>query len=166
MLTEPVLEYRNEQPYAAIRSEVSMQEIPAVLPPLVPEVFAWLGKNNVTPAGPPFFRYLACNPGNRFMVEVGVPVATAVNGDDRVQGGSFPTGRYAKVTHLGSYDRLKEAHMFLEAWVEKNGLHCKQSVSNGSISWDSRAEFYVNDWKEEPDPDKWQTDVLFLVADD
>jgi len=164
MLTEPVLEHRNEQLYVAIRSEVDMSEIPSALPPLIPEVFSWLNKNNGTPAGPPFFRYLSCNPGNRFVVEVGVPVAKAITGDDRVQSGSFPAGRYAKVTHLGSYNHLKEAHMFLETWGKENGIQYKQSVSDGSISWGSRTEFYVTDWKEEPDPDKWQTDVLFLVG--
>lgn len=41
MTTSPKLVECNEQPYAAIRRQVTMREIATVLPLLMDEVFAW-----------------------------------------------------------------------------------------------------------------------------
>lgn len=38
MTNEPKIEHRDEQPYVAIRTRVKMSDIPAVLPPLVPQI--------------------------------------------------------------------------------------------------------------------------------
>jgi hypothetical protein len=67
-----------------------MNEIPTVLPPLIPEVKAWLKKNNITPDSPPFFQYLRMDNNNQLLTEVGFPVKAPVKGDDRVGPGSFP----------------------------------------------------------------------------
>ncbi|HEX3964849.1 MAG TPA: hypothetical protein VHZ03_50765 [Trebonia sp.] len=42
----PVVAERSDQPYVAIRAQVTMQTMGAVLPPLDRQVFAWLA---VTP---------------------------------------------------------------------------------------------------------------------
>src|SRR3954464_12185978 len=49
MHTEPKLEDRPEQPYVAIRTQVTMQELGPVIPQLLGEVFAWLGQQGVSP---------------------------------------------------------------------------------------------------------------------
>jgi effector-binding domain-containing protein len=109
MITEPKLEQRAEQPYAAIPIRVTMSQIGSVCPPLVGEVFGWLGKHGVAPKGAPFFRYLVIDMAGELEMEVGVPVATAVAGDDRVKGGVFPAGRYATLVHTGPYPALEGA---------------------------------------------------------
>src|SRR5882724_11122423 len=122
MLIQPVIEQRAEQPYMAIRTKLAMQDIPAILPPQIKEMCDWLAKNKLEPAGDPFFRYLAYGKkDNQLLVDVGVPVRAAVAGDNRVMAGAFPAGRYAKITHTGPYNNLKDAHMFLEDWGKKNG---------------------------------------------
>jgi hypothetical protein len=56
MMIEPKLEYRDEQPYVAIRKQVTVQELGTVLPLLIDQVSAWLAGKDVTPASAPFFR--------------------------------------------------------------------------------------------------------------
>ncbi len=53
MITEPKLEDRNAQPYVGIRTQVPMKEFKRVVPQLLGEVFAWLEKQGVPPAGAP-----------------------------------------------------------------------------------------------------------------
>jgi effector-binding domain-containing protein len=164
MLTEPKVAYCAEQPYAAIRTEVEMKDIPTTLPQLIPKVSGWLAKNNIAPIGAPFFQYLSIDNNNKMQVAVGFPIAAPIKSDDGITGGAFPAGNYATVTHIGDYKKLKETHMFMESWVEKNGLHEKKHQSVSGIEWDSRAEFYITDPSEISNPDNWKTDVVFLLT--
>jgi effector-binding domain-containing protein len=164
-LSTPVVEYHEEQPYVAIRVTIDMQKIPTVVPPLIGEVANWLEKRNIPDVGPCFFRYLSCTQNGRITVDAGFPVAKAPEGDERVQPGSFPAGQYLKVTHLGDYSNLREAHMFLESWAGRNGLTLEDELHPEGVEWGSRTEIYVNDCELEPDPEKWQTDITFLLAD-
>ncbi len=95
MTTKPGVINRDEQPYVAIRKQVAMQDIPTELPPLIGEVFGWLEKKGAAPVGAPFFRYFSMDPNGNIDVDVGVPTATALQGDERVHAGSFAAGRYA-----------------------------------------------------------------------
>lgn len=79
--TEPKLEHRDEQHYVAIRSQVTMPELGTVLPPLIGEVFGWLGSKGLEPAGAPFWRYLVIDMEAKLEIDVAVPVATAVTGE-------------------------------------------------------------------------------------
>lgn len=166
MLTEPKLEDRGEQPYAAIRAHVTMNEIEATLAPLIPEVYAWLQRQGVPPAGPPFFRFLVIDMARELEIEVGVPVATPVPEDDRVSASTFPAGRYATALHTGPYDQLIDATATLLAWAEENGIGWQMQETEKGDAWAGRAEFYLNDPEEEPDPEKWRTELAILVADD
>jgi effector-binding domain-containing protein len=166
MLAEPKLVDRGEQLYAAIQAHVTMNEIDATLPPLIPEVYAWLQRQGVPPVGPPFFRFLVIDMARELEIEVGVPVATPVREDDRVRAGAFPAGRYATALHTGPYDQLIAATATLLAWAEVNGIVWQVQETEKGDAWAARAEFYLNDPKEEPDPEKWRTELAFLVADD
>ena len=65
MTTEPTLEYRDEQPYVAIRTQVTMQELGMLLPPLHGDVFGFLARKGIAPAGAPFWRYRVVDVSNR-----------------------------------------------------------------------------------------------------
>jgi len=163
MLSTPKTEQRGEQHYVAIRANVGMNDIPTVLPPLIPEVNAWLKKNNIEPAGPPFFQYLKMDSNNQMIAEVGFPVKNPAKGDSRVIAGSFPAGLYATLTHTGDYMQLKSAHMALDKWVKETGLKEKHKVAADGIEWGTRAESYITDPEKETNPDKWRTDISFLL---
>jgi len=163
MLSTPKTEQRSERHYVAIRSTVHMNDIPTVLPPLIPEVHAWLKKNNITPDGPPFFQYLKMDSNNRLLTEVGFPVKGPATGDDRVIAGSFPAGLYATLTYTGHYMGLREANMTLDKWVKDSGLKERHRVSPDGSETGTRTESYMTDPDREPNPDKWRTDVSVLL---
>lgn len=164
MLSTPKTEQRKEQYYVAIQAAVGMNDIPVLLPPLIPEVSAWLKKNNITPDGPPFFQYLRMEDNNQFLTEVGFPVKEPVKADDRVRSGSFPAGTYATLTYTGDYKDMKSAHMALDKWVKENGLKEKLRVDAAGSEWGTRTELYMTDPQQEPDPAKWVTVISYLIA--
>jgi hypothetical protein len=63
-----------------------------VLGPSWDEVNAWLTSKSLTSSGAPFIRYLTTDMSKKLDIEVGVPVANAVSGDDRITAGIFPAG--------------------------------------------------------------------------
>jgi len=125
-----------------------------------------LQRQGVAPAGPPFFRSLVIDLARELEIEVGVPVAAPVREDDRVSAGAFPAGRYATALHTGPYDQLIDATAALLAWAEENGIAWQMQETEKGDAWAGRAEFYLNGPEAEPDPEKWQTELAFLVADD
>src|SRR5258708_7149902 len=163
MLSTPVITYRKARYYAAIRLKVAQQDIPNTLPQLHREVRAWLTKRDIAPDGPPFFLYLLMTPDRHLLVEVGFPVPYAVEGDDCIFGGLFPGGNYATLTHTGDYCHLMEAHMALDAWVEKMGRRDKEDIPGEGMAFGGRIESYLTDEREVPDPAQWETEVAFFL---
>jgi effector-binding domain-containing protein len=164
MLTEPRIEDRGEQPYLAVRSSVSMQGFGDVIVQSHGEVFARLNALGVPPAGAPFVRYDVIDMDGQLEIEVGVPVAEPMPGDGHIESGVLPAGRYATLTHVGHYDGLVGANAALQDWADEQGLEwAMQETEDGEV-WASRLELYPNDPDTEPDPDKWETEVTYLLA--
>ena len=164
MENTPRIVERPDQPYAGITASVTMQTIGEVLPPLVGEVFGWIEARGIAPAGAPFFRYHVIDMERELAVEAGVPVAAPVTGDERVRAGVLPAGRYAAVRHLGHYQGLVDATGRLLRWGDEQGLKWDMTQTAAGERWGARIEFYQNDPEEEPDPDKWLTELAFRLA--
>jgi effector-binding domain-containing protein len=163
MLTDPKVEERTEQHYMAICSEVNMKNISTVLPPLIPQIRAWMDKNNIIPSGPPFFKYFSMDKNDHLQVDVGIPVASPMRGEGKIVPDTFPAGKYATIIYTGDYRHLKDAHMKLEEWMTKKGLNDRLSGNEQKAVWRGRTEFYLVDESTEPDPEKWQTEITFLL---
>jgi len=101
MITEPKLEDRTEQQYVGIRTQVPPSKFKQIIPQFLDELFTWLGKQSIAPAGAPFMRYHVINMAGDMDVELGVPVASAVQGDGRIAPGVIPAGRYATLVYSG-----------------------------------------------------------------
>lgn len=149
MKIEPEIEYLDKQYYAAIRKKLNWEEIPEVLPPLIPELFNWFKLNKIKPGGSPFFNYVKMD-SDDMEVEVGIPTAFPVEGDKRVNAGSFPAGKYAVASYTGPYDKLFEVNTAIEKWKDEN--HIKFIYP--------KVEFYPTDPAEEPNPEKWVTIII------
>jgi effector-binding domain-containing protein len=165
MLTEPEVITRDAQPYVAIRAIVTMQTIGTVLPELHPQVFAWLGERGIPPVGPPFWKYNVIDMERALEVEVGAPVAAAVDGDDRVLAGVLPAGRYASLRYTGNPDGLVGATASLLDWAAQQHLAWDVSQTEDGDQWAGRLEIYETDPAVEPDMAKWTTQLAFRLAD-
>lgn len=165
MLSEPKIEHRNEKPYLSIRKTIHQSEISDILPPLIPEVKSWIEQRNLEIAGPDFFLYKSMNDQGMMNCEAGFTIRQAIQGDDRVSSGIFPAGIYASIIYTGHFKDMIQGHMALENWIKEQGLKEKAHVSAHQTDWGGRAEFYLVDPDLEPDPDQWQTEIVFQLED-
>lgn len=88
---------------------------------------------------------------NEFVLEVGVQVAGAFEGNGQVNCSSTPQGTVATTLHIGPYYQLGLAHDAVQDWSKAN------HYSLTGLSW----EVY-GDWNK--DPNKMTTEVCYLVA--
>jgi effector-binding domain-containing protein len=113
----PTVEIRTDQPYVAIPVKVRMEELGAVVPPLTGQVFDWLGTRGISPAGPPFWRYILVDMDAELELETGVAIASRIEADGEARTGVLPAGRYATVVHTGHPDTLVDAPRDLLDWA-------------------------------------------------
>ena len=162
--SQPVLEFREAQPCLSIPISVTVAEWGQALA-CIPEIGAWLGAHGIDPAGPLFFRYAVI--GNMkdepFDLEIGFPVASVVEGDDRVRAGEIPAGIYVTSIHSGHPDGLVGTCAALLAWGEREGVRFASHPRDGREAWTGRYEFYLSDPDDVPDMNDWQTEVAFLT---
>ena len=142
----------DSQPIVGIRATTTMEAIKQVIGALFGEVMEYLNGNGLAPAGMPFTIYHEMD-AERLEMECGMPVASAVEGTERVRPGELPAGKVATVTHMGPYEQLGQTWSALMKWMEEEGLHA------AGAPW----EVYVTVPGEEPDPSKWRTDIFFPI---
>ena len=165
MHTEPTLAYRDEQPYIGSRTKATMQDLGTAIPQGLDAVFDWLGEQGVAPAGAPFIRYHVIDMEAELDIELGVPVATAMPGDDRITAGDLPAGRYAALTYTGIENGITANGALLD-WGAAQGLVWDAWAAEKGDGFGARLETFLTDPDEEPDPAKWQTEVAIRLADD
>jgi effector-binding domain-containing protein len=167
MMTEPKIEERAEQPYVAIRRKVKMSEMPT-LPQQWGDVMNWLNSKGIQPNGAPFWNYRIVDMVDQLEIDVGFPVAQAVQGEGYIIADAFPAGRYVTTVYTGRYDDdgLMRATGDLLAWGDKNGVTWDkwQHGATGE-GWRCRIEHYLTDPAEEDDPNQNQTELAFKIKD-
>ncbi len=164
MISKPKLEDRQEQPYMGIRVQVSPRQFKNVIPELLNEIFAWLQTQSAAPAGAPFMRYYVINMEGNMDVELGVPVAATLKGDNRISPGVLPTGRYASLVYSGVTGIT--GNKALIEWARKKGIQWDRWDDAKGDAFRSRVEFYLTDPAVEPNRKKWETEVAIRLADD
>ncbi len=100
-----------------------------------------------------------------FLVEVGLPVASQIEDDGEIRGGTLPAGRFAVMTHTGAPQTLVAATAELLDWAEEQGLAWDVSQTEKGEKWGCRLESYLTNPAEQPDTSKWQTELAFRLAD-
>ncbi len=163
MITEPKVEDRKEQPYVAIRTQATMNELDKAIPQGIGEVAAWLGNQGIAPTGAPFIRYLVIDMEALLEIEVGFPVASALAGNGHVRAGILPAGHYASLVYT-NIEKGIEANYALLKWGEAQGLVWDQWQTEKGDAFGSRFESFLTNPDEEPDPTKWETEVAIRLA--
>ena len=130
--------------------DVKDTEIGPKLGEVLPAVFGHVMENGGAFIGQPFARYGMLSEGT-FDMEAGAPVAEHVEETDQIKQSTLPAGPAAKLTHLGPYETLGDAHKAVHEWLEEND---REAAGN---PW----EIYVTDPEKEPDNTKWVTEVYY-----
>src|SRR5260370_7124360 len=81
-----------------------------------------MANKGLTPAGAPLWRYRVIDMAAKLEIDVGVPVATPVTGDNRITADTLPAGRYATIIYTGPYEGLMQATADLLAWAQNKGI--------------------------------------------
>jgi effector-binding domain-containing protein len=158
------IEAREAQPVAGITTTVTMATMNEIADE-IPGLVGWLGEHGYAPAGPPFLRYLVIDMAADMVVQAGVPVAEAVEGDGPVEPDELPAGRYLTTTHVGPFDGLYDATVGLLSYAGAQGLRFDKHPSEQGEVWASRIEWYESNPTGQPDPATWVTRLTFKLAD-
>ena len=141
------------QPILFVRLRPARNELAAAIGEGLGLAFPSAMRSGAAIAGRPFARYLSTGPG-LFSIEVGMPIAAATPGEDRVESGSLHGGPVAVAVHAGTYEQLGETYAALERWIEENGYR------TAAAPWES----YMTDPADHPDPADWRTEVYWPLA--
>jgi len=166
MLTLPKIVDRGEQPYIGIVAKVAMRDIGPTAQTLLPEVYGWLARRGIAPAGAPFFKYNVIDMARELEIAFGVPTREAVVGDGRVAPGRLPAGRYGSLVFRGPYEELYDANAILIGWAKERGIRWDSEETAAGERFACRLEIYRTNPAEEPDPTKRETEVAIRVADE
>ncbi len=162
MLTLPRIVERSSQPFVAFREQVTVP-FNDVVDRAYGELFGWLAAKGIAPAGAPFIKYnLIAMP--ELELEFGVPTAVPVPANGRVVAGALPAGRYATVSYWGGYENLMDVNAVLIGWAKEKGLKWDAVETPAGDRFASRLEIYETDPRQEPDQNKWQTDVAIKLG--
>ncbi len=164
MSNEPRIEHRPARRTLAIEATTSMQQEAKVVVSTMPRLQAWLASRRLQADGPPFVRYRRIDMPHRLDIEVGVPVATAAEGDGEVVAGELPAGRYAVLVHTGPTHELVEANAVLQKWAQEQQVDFDVQQEGSSSIWAARLETSLTDPAAEPDPRSRRTEIAYLLA--
>lgn len=137
------------RPFAAVRAQMPLSEVPARFRPLLTQVYEAASGHQIALDGINIFVYRG-EPPQLVDVEFGVGVTEPFASVGRVMCSVVPGGVAATTTHWGDYTGLGAAHAAVVSWCRAEG-HALDAVS-----W----EVYGH-WSDEPASRR--TDVFHLI---
>jgi effector-binding domain-containing protein len=167
MVTDPKIDTRKGQPYASIRTQVTMGELGSgIIPQLHGEVMGWLRQQGLSPSGAPFLKYNLINMMDKMDLEMGWPTEKLLKGNERITTGVLPAVDYAFVVYTGPYEGpgLMDANRVLIEWGRDNNVQWDGDSSDKGDTFAARYETYFTDPAVEHDSSKWETEVAIKVA--
>jgi effector-binding domain-containing protein len=130
----------------------------------VPRVVSWLAGKGIDNPGPLIFRYNTIVMPELEM-EFGFLSGKKLKGDGDVVASVLPAGSYATLTHWGHYRHMIAATGVLINWARGMGLRFDATTGPAGDRFASRFELYPNGPMDEPDPDKWETQIFIKIKD-
>lgn len=163
MIGQPKIDTRPEQYTLGIRMRTPMRGMSGTARKLFKELNGWAKQHGVVPAGPIFLRMHVIDMAGEMDIEVGIPVAQPLPGDERVRPGVLPAGRYASLIYTGSGIAGNGA---LINWARANGYAFDRWDDPRGDAFRSRYESYLTDPKVEPRKTRWEVEVAIKLAGD
>jgi effector-binding domain-containing protein len=164
MLTLPDIVRKKKQHYVAIRAELTMRQIGSRGPKLSQEVAKWAEAKGIA-VGAAFFRYNVIDMQGLLDMEFGFFTEKALKGEGKIEAGSIPAGRYVSLTWFGSPAKLYDVTAVLIGWGRERAMRWDGAATEKGDSFACRMEIYKTDPAEEPDMDKWETEIVIKLAE-
>ncbi|MCR6672698.1 GyrI-like domain-containing protein [Devosia ginsengisoli] len=165
MLTLPENIEREPQAYAYMTFTVRMDQMQLPAQEGFPALFGYLAELGIEPVGAAFYNYRRINMAETLDVEAGVAVARTGPDSDRIKFGTLPGGRFVTLTWHGHPDKLEPVTGMLIGWLRLTQQPLDMEERADGDHFACRLEIYQTDPDEEPDMDKWVTDLAFKLKD-
>jgi len=164
MVTQPKLENRQQQYYAAIRTELPIP-FGRYLQPLWNKVNAWLKSQGISSPGPAIIRYFTTDMSKKLNIDVGFELDQRIAVDDSIIIDVLPSGQYATLLYTGPYrgKGIFKANIAMMEWAKAKGVVWNTSSKSGVEWWNGRVERYLTDPRREQDTKKYQAELAIMV---
>jgi effector-binding domain-containing protein len=134
------------------RQQARMDELAEVIPRLIAETHAWVSEHGGW-NGPPLAVIAEPDTDGLAQIEVGWPVAAGAEPPAPLEAVTYPRARAVVHQHVGPYERLHEAYVALERAMAAAELRPAGPAR----------ESYMTNPEEEPDREKWVTEIVWPV---
>jgi predicted transcriptional regulator YdeE len=161
--SDPSVKYCESAKFIGMRIETEFSKLESLSSDVMATIVS--DKSFLSHLKTPFIQYLNTDrmKDGRISVVVGYIVDEVIETKSAFISGLLPAGQYVVYTVMGSYDLLLDANKHIQQWVKSQGLQFKtQAVSNG-FDWAARYELYLIGRESEKDPDKWKTEIRYLL---
>ena len=165
MLTLPENITRQPQAYAYVNFTVRMNQMQQPAQEGFPLLFGYLAEQGIEPVGAAFYNYRRINMADTLDVEAGVAVSRTGPNSDRVKFGTLPGGRFVTLKWHGHPDKLEKVTGMLIGWLRLTQQPMDMEEKADGDHFACRLEIYETDPAEEPDMDKWVTELAFKLKD-
>lgn len=153
-----VIELLETQPQAiiAIKDSVHMDDYSSFYEKSYGAIMAYMGRNSIQSTGYPISVTHYWDSAGASVIEAAMPVAEVLEVPDNENGmysRMMEGSQVLKVSHWGPYETVGMSYEALEAYMMENSLE-----ENGPPY-----EVYITDPASEPDPSKWETQIVWPV---
>jgi effector-binding domain-containing protein len=156
MPNTPKIVEREATHYAAVSAEVRIPFGEAI-GPLMGEAAAYCASTGGA-FGPAMMKYDVIDMP-RLEMQFGFVTPNAVAGNARVKAGILPAGKYVTLTYFGHYDNIERVTGTVINWAREHGIEWDSTPGPNGERFASRFEIYPNGPDDEPDPNKWETQI-------
>lgn len=161
MPNPPRIVEREATHYAAVAAEVRIP-FGDTIGPLMGEAAGYCESAGLGDFGPAVMKYDVIDMP-RLDMQFGFITPSTVAGNGRVKPGVLPSGRYVTLTYLGHYDNLERVTGTVIGWAREQGIEWDSTPTATGERFVSRFEIYPNGPMDEPDPEKWETQIWIKV---
>lgn len=142
-------------PTVGVRAIVRLDEMEAFFKEAFAHLSEVVNDFGLEVTGPPYGRYRGA-PSETTDVEAGVPILARPRHahPSGVVWGEFPAIEVVEAIHQGPYHTLSDTYADMVLWMHAKGLNPVDDM------WD----IYLTDPNREPDPETWQTKVVWPFA--
>ena len=151
-LPELVVEEVPARTYVIARDRVPMEELTQVIPRRIAETHDWVAGHG-GPVGAPMALVTPADEEGLVDLDVGWPVATRLDPPTPLVAVTYDPTRAVVHRHVGPYERLHETYAVLEQAIAAAGLKPTGPAR----------ETYETNPEEEPDPQKWVTEIIWPI---
>lgn len=136
--------------YIYIQENIPVTEIGEAYGKNIAELFAFLGKNGIEPAGAPMSIYHSWGDSTKF--DVAIPVADEVKVKGNIMQGEIAEGNAVTYMHIGSYEASEAVHYKMDDYLKKMELtHISPVV-----------EVYYNNPSDTP-AEELETKIIYFI---